>query len=72
MAIIKWKPKTELEIENKRAESSLLKQQLRDTDYKIIKSSEYQLVGLESPYDLDVLHEERQTIRDRINTLENF
>lgn len=47
-----------------------LKKQLAETDYKIIKCSEYQLTGLETPYDIVSLHAERQTIRDRINGLE--
>jgi hypothetical protein len=47
-----------------------LKAQLTATDYKIIKCSEYQLLGLEMPYDIAELHAERQAIRDEINTLE--
>lgn len=47
-----------------------LKQELNKTDYKIIKCSEYQLVGLELPYDIVTLHAQRQAIRDEINKLE--
>lgn len=47
-----------------------LKQQLADTDYKIIKCMEYQLAGLEVPYDIETLHTERQAIRDKINEVE--
>lgn len=47
-----------------------LKTQLAETDYKIIKCYEYQLVGLELPYDIQTLHAERQAIRDQINELE--
>ena len=47
-----------------------LKEELDSTDYKIIKCSEYQLAGLELPYDIAVLHLERQRIRDEINELE--
>ncbi len=47
-----------------------LKTQLTETDYKIIKCSEYQLAGLELPYDIQALHTERQSLRDRINELE--
>lgn len=43
-----------------------LKQQLADTDYKIIKCYEYQMAGLELPYDIQALHAERQAIRDKI------
>ena len=46
------------------------KAELDSTDYKIIKCSEYQLAGLESPYDITELHTERQALRDEINQLE--
>ena len=49
---------------------SKLKKTLAETDYKIVKCYEYQLVGLDLPYDTVALHEERQTIRDKINQLE--
>jgi len=47
-----------------------LKTQLTETDYKIIKCSEYQLAGMESPYDIITLHTERQALREQINALE--
>lgn len=47
-----------------------LKQQLSDTDYKVIKCAECQLLGQEMPYDVATLHAERQAIRDEINKLE--
>jgi hypothetical protein len=47
-----------------------LKTQLTETDYKIIKCSEYQLAGQPLPYDIQALHTERQALRDQINTLE--
>lgn len=47
-----------------------LKSQLSATDYKIIKCSEYQLLGMEIPYDVAELHAERQNIRNEINKLE--
>jgi len=53
------------------AQIAELKAQLSTTDYQIIKSYEYSLVGLDSPYDIETLHAERQAIRDQINTLEN-
>jgi len=46
-----------------------MKEQLAETDYKIIKCSEYQLAGLELPYDIAALHTDRQALRDQINTL---
>lgn len=47
-----------------------LKAKLSATDYKVIKCSECQLLGIEMPYDVDELHAERQAIRDQINQLE--
>lgn len=47
-----------------------LKAELESTDYKIIKSSEYQLAGIALPYDIAELHATRQKIRDEINQLE--
>lgn len=47
-----------------------LKQELSETDYKIIKCYEYQLIGLELPYDIQKFHTERQEIRNKINELE--
>jgi len=55
-------------IEN--GEIDYLKEKLAETDYRIIKCYEYQLAGLELPYDVQELHTERQAIRDRINLLE--
>jgi hypothetical protein len=49
-----------------------LKLELSETDYKIIKCSEYKLLGIELPYDMTELHSGRQAIRDRINELENM
>lgn len=48
-----------------------LKQQLAETDYKVIKCAEYQAAGLTMPYDIETLHAERQSLRDRINALES-
>ena len=47
-----------------------LKDELEATDYQIIKCSEYQLAGMELPYDLAALHAQRQGLRDQINELE--
>lgn len=47
-----------------------LKLELANTDYKIIKCMEYQLAGLENPYDIHELNEIRQSIRDSINSME--
>ena len=47
-----------------------LKADLEATDYQIIKCSEYQLAGIDVPYDIAKLHSERQALRDQINALE--
>ena len=39
-------------------------------DWKVAKCYEYNLAGLESPYDVNELHTKRQAIRDRINALQ--
>ena len=39
-------------------------------DWKVAKCYEYQLVGLEPPYDIAELHVKRQAVRDRINELQ--
>ena len=52
-------------------EVAILKSQLAETDYKIIKCYEYSLVGMELPYDIQTLHEEREQIREQIREKEN-
>lgn len=54
-----------------RREIEELKKALTSTDYKVIKCYEASLIGEELPYDIKVLHKERQQIRNRINTLQN-
>lgn len=43
---------------------------LSSEDYKIIKCYEASLIGSELPYDIHELHEKRQKLRDKINTLQ--
>jgi len=38
-------------------------------DWKVAKCQEYQLAGLEIPYDIEELHAQRQAVRDQINEL---
>lgn len=47
-----------------------LEAQIQSTDYQIIKTYEYSLVGKETEYDIEALHETRQSLRDQINELE--
>lgn len=58
-------------ISNINNEISELKAKLDASDYKIIKCFECSMVGLEMPYDVEQLHEQRQAIRDIINEKEN-
>lgn len=47
-----------------------LKEELDNTDYKVIKCYEALLVGEAMPYNAQDLHTSRQSIRDNINSLE--
>ena len=47
-----------------------LKQNLIETDYKIIKCYEASLVGEPLPYDVNALVQERNAWREEINQLE--
>lgn len=51
---------------------TLLKRELSQSDYKVIKCMEATLCGEELPYDIDALHGERDAIRKEINDLENI
>lgn len=48
-----------------------LKSELQESDYKMIKCVEAMAVGIEMPYDVESLHNERQALRDKINELES-
>lgn len=48
----------------------ILKDALAASDYKVIKCIEAYLCGEEMPYDVQELHEERNSFRERINMLE--
>jgi hypothetical protein len=61
------KTKSELEQEVRNLQCDLTA-----SDYKVIKCYEAQLVGELLPYDKDVIHADRQTIRDRINELQEI
>lgn len=68
---------------SKKIEQSIaeLKQQLADTDYKVVKNMEYQMAMMTSAepnqiildlYNPQELHNERQALRDKINELEQL
>lgn len=67
MSKIEWKTKAD---EEKEQDIIKLKSQLAESDYMIIKCYEYQLAGKDLPYNLEALHRDRQTMRDKINQLE--
>lgn len=52
------------------AEIQALKDALSDSDYKVMKCYEASLTGGELPYNMEELHSERQSLRDKINELE--
>lgn len=56
--------------EKKQAKIKELQSELNESDYKIIKCNEYELAGLELPYDIEELHKQRQALRDKINKLQ--
>lgn len=49
-----------------------LKQQLADSDYKVIKNYESSMAGVEIPCEIKSLHEGRQALRDSINRLKSL
>jgi hypothetical protein len=53
-----------------KAKISKLKDQLAASDYKVIKCIESYLAGEELPYDINELHQERDSVRKEINKLE--
>lgn len=66
----KWTEGGSPPTETEEQEIVRLKAELTETDYKIIKCSEYSLAGLDAPYNIAELHAERQALRDRVNILE--
>lgn len=47
-----------------------LKARIAASDYKVIKTYEYTLLGEQTEYDIKEVHAERQALRDQINTLQ--
>lgn len=58
------------EIARKEQEIRNLEAALTNSDYKVIKCMEHQMLDKEMPYDVNELNESRQAIRDQINDLE--
>ena len=53
------------------SEIERIKSELQESDYKVIKCAEAMAVGVEMPYNVESLHNERQALRDKINELES-
>lgn len=64
-------PTREEIIAEKQAVIDALKAQIAESDYKVIKCAEAQLMGEELPYNVAELHAQRQALRDEINELQN-
>jgi hypothetical protein len=47
-----------------------LKRSLAESDYKVAKCNEANLLGEPLPYDINALHSERQSKRDQVNQLQ--
>lgn len=60
----------ELEQERRNLLSTLTSVASDIGDWKIAKCMEYQAAGMELPYDLDKLHEDRQAARDEIAAID--
>lgn len=67
---IAYEPTREEIIAEKQAVIDALKAQIAESDYKVIKCAEAQLMGEELPYNVVELHEQRQALRDKINKIE--
>lgn len=53
-------------------EIARLEAEIATSDYKVVKSYEYTLIGQKVPYDAVALHSQRQVLRDRIGGLESL
>jgi len=58
------------QIQQVTAQIADLKARIAASDYKIIKTYEYTLLGEQTEYDIEEVHAERQALRDQINDLE--
>lgn len=58
------------QIQQVTAQIADLKARIAASDYKVIKTYEYTLLGEQTEYDMEAVHAERQALRDQINILE--
>lgn len=66
----KQKEIQELEQKIRNLEADLSSTASEIGDWKIAKCMEYQVNGLEIPYNIEDLHQRRQAVRDKINQLQ--
>lgn len=62
--------KSEIEQKIRDLKTKLSCQESDIGDWKVAKCMEYSTLGLDAPYDLQKLHEQRQAVRDEISALE--
>lgn len=62
--------KSEIEQKIRDLKTKLSCQESDIGDWKVAKCMEYSTLGLDAPYDLQKLHEQRQAVRDEISNLE--
>jgi hypothetical protein len=59
-------------VEETKAEKMIrLKNRLLETDHMVVECYEHSMLGLEMPYDIVALHEERQEIKNEIENLQS-
>ncbi|MBQ2993706.1 MAG: hypothetical protein IJE21_07385 [Alistipes sp.] len=68
---VAYEPTREEILAEKQAVIDSLKAQIAESDYKVIKCAEAQLMGEELPYNVAELHAQRQALRNEINVLES-
>lgn len=59
-------------LSNEQLREEILETQIKlnESDYKVLKMYEYSMAGKERPYDIMQVHTERQTLRDKVNSLQ--
>lgn len=62
--------KSEIEQKIRDLKTKLSCQESDIGDWRVAKCMEYSTLGLDAPYDLKKLHEQRQAVRDEISALE--
>lgn len=69
---IKYRYERKFDTQKIRKQIQDLKDNLAATDYRVTKCYEASLLGDTLPYDIEHLHTQRQSMRDKINKLEDL